>query len=819
MSDMSKMSISARVYLGTTILCGLILVIVACVQWESVGLVKYFMYLAGAILASNLKVRLPGIMGTMSVSFTFILVSVAELSLPQTVTIACIATLFQVLWRAKTQPIPGQVAFNLASITMASEGAFLAYHSAILKKIDLGVPMLLLLGALSFFLINTFSVSGIIALTERKKVFAVWRDSFFWTAPQYLVGAALAALIHYENLYLGWQSTVLTSPVIYLVYRSFGLYLGRLEEEKRHVDEVADLHWRTIEALALAIEAKDQTTHLHLRRVRVYATEIGKELLLSPLEMQALEAAALLHDIGKLAVPEYIISKPGKLTPEEFEKMKIHPGVGADILDRVGFPYPVSPIVRAHHEKWDGTGYPHGLKSVDIPIGARIISAVDCLDALASERQYRRALPLPEAMKIVNAQSSISFDPDIVAILNRRLVDLEHMATCSVEIGAKLDLETVVEKGDAPLAGFASLDRLEAETKPGDFLASIAAARQEFQMLLEVTSELGNSLNLDETLSLLAARLKRMVPHDAVGIYIVEGEYLKPQIVQGEDFGLFSRLKIPVGQGISGWVVENNKPMVNGNPSVEPGYLNDPTKFSTLRSAISIPLEGASGVVGAITLYSLETDFFSREHLRILLAISSKAGLTIANALRFRQAEVTAVTDELTELPNARSLIVHLDTELTKAKFQSTCVAILVLDFNGFKKLNDRLGHGAGNRLLKLFAGRVRLILREDDYVARMGGDEFVVVLPSSRVKNLSERIAAIETLAKESGEEICSESIVTLSVGMANYPDDGNDAEQLLAIADRRMYTAKSNHHKMSSTQVANLPLINTPLVSVTVQ
>src|SRR3989440_6539273 len=115
-------------------------------------------------------------------------------------------------------------------------------------------------------------------------------------------------------------------------------------------------------------------------------------------EMEALQAASLLHDIGKLAVPEHIISKPGRLTPEEFEKMKIHPVVGAEILERVQFPYPVVPIVRAHHEKWDGTGYPSGLAGEAIPIGARILSAVDCLDALASDRQYRRALPLDQAM-------------------------------------------------------------------------------------------------------------------------------------------------------------------------------------------------------------------------------------------------------------------------------------------------------------------------------------------------------------------------------------------------------------------------------------
>src|SRR5204862_715777 len=182
-------------------------------------------------------------------------------------------------------------------------------------------------------------------------------------------------------------------------------------------EDMADLHRRTIGALALAIEAKDHSTHEHLQRVQVYAMSIGKEMGLSESELEALRAAAVLHDIGKLAVPEHIISKPGKLSPEEFEKMKIHPLVGAEILERVQFPYPVVPIVRAHHEKWDGTGYPYGLSGEAIPIGARILAAVDCLDALASERQYRPALSLDDAMRVVLAESGKAYDPKVVVVL------------------------------------------------------------------------------------------------------------------------------------------------------------------------------------------------------------------------------------------------------------------------------------------------------------------------------------------------------------------------------------------------------------------
>src|SRR5437868_4795440 len=243
-----------------------------------------------------------------------------------------------------------------------------------------------------------------------------------------MVGAATAGLIHFLNAHIGWQSSLLVLPPIYLMYRSYRLYLGKLENEKRHAVEVSKIHLRTIEALALAIEAKDATTHEHLQRVRVYAMELAKELGLNEDETEALQAASVLHDIGKLAVPEHIISKPGKLTPEEFEKMKIHPIIGAEILEQVEFPYPVVPIVRAHHEKWDGSGYPNGLQGEAIPIGARILATVDCLDALASDRQYRRALPLHEAMARVVSEAGKSFDPRVVEILQRRYVELEKLA-------------------------------------------------------------------------------------------------------------------------------------------------------------------------------------------------------------------------------------------------------------------------------------------------------------------------------------------------------------------------------------------------------
>jgi putative nucleotidyltransferase with HDIG domain len=358
--------------------------------------------------------------------------------------------------------------------------------------------------------------------------------------------------------------------------------------------------------------------------------ELAKQLRLSEDETEALRAASVLHDIGKLAVPEHIISKPGKLTPEEFEKMKIHPIVGAEILEQVDFPYPVVPIVRAHHEKWDGSGYPNGLAGEAIPIGARILSAVDCLDALASDRQYRKALPLHEAMAKVASEANAAFDPQVVRILERGYVEWEKLARLQpLQAPPKLSTDVKVERGLAPDAGFARTAESPQSAFPAAETADrLTAARHEAQTLIELNRALNSSLTLDDTLSLLAARLKRLVPHDAMAVYLRQGNVLVSGFVSGENFRLFSSLQIPLGEGVSGWVAQNHKPILNGNPSVEPGYLNHSEKAS-LRSALAVPLEGASGVAAVLALYRARQDAFTKDDLQVVEAIAFRLGAVI----------------------------------------------------------------------------------------------------------------------------------------------------------------------------------------------
>jgi diguanylate cyclase (GGDEF)-like protein len=484
--------------------------------------------------------------------------------------------------------------------------------------------------------------------------------------------------------------------------------------------------------------------------------------------------------------------------------MKIHPIVGAEILEQVRFPYPVVPIVHSHHEKWDGSGYPRGLRGEEIPIGARILAAVDCLDALASHRQYRPALPLDKAMAKVADESGKSFDPQVVKILQARYVELEKLAHEKDDEGPpKLSVDVKVKRGSAPAAGF---ERHEEPTRQeghgDDYLSNMAAARREAQILLELSHDLGRSLRLDDVLSLFAVRLKPLVAYDALAVYVRHGKELKAEYVSGDNFKLFSSLRIPVGEGLCGWVAHNSKPIVNGNPSVEPGYGNDLTMFSILRSALAVPLQNDSEMVAVLALYRAAQDAFTQDDLRIVLNASAKLGFMIESMSKFMETEDSAVADGLTGLPNTRALYKRLDGEMSRCKRSGSPLTVLVLDLNGFKEINDRFGQIVGNNLLRMFAAALKDTCREYDYAARIGGDEFVIVVPGMPAEAVAEMSERLQKTAADVGNEVCAHQALSVSVGQASYPADGGDAETLLSVADNSMYKMKRTRHTRAKAQ-----------------
>jgi len=813
------MSIRARLFIGATAALGVWALMHALWHWQSVDPARFVCYLLIAVLASSLKIQLPGIDGTMSVNFLFILLSVLELNLPETLVIGCTATLAQCLLGTQRKLVPIKIVFNVfGMMANAIVLSYFAYHD-LQRVLGAGTLPLLVVTALIFFVANTAPVAVIISLTEGKPVYKVWTECHFWSFPFYMVGAAVVFAVGFLSKQVGWQTSLLILPLIYWVYRSYHLYLAKLaaekkqvEIEKHHAEEVASLHLRTIESLALAIEAKDHTSHKHLQRVRVFAIEVAKDLGFPENEIEALRAAALLHDIGKLAIPEHIINKPGRLTPEEFEKTKIHTLVGAEILQRVAFPYPVAPIVRSHHERWDGAGYPDGLKSEQIPGGARVLAAVDCLDALASHRPYRNAISLEAAIEKVASMSGSAFDPRVVDVLKRRYRELERMVQSDSMTAEAETLPTSAglgsDAGMDPSAGFGPSAPISSPAADSDFLSSIASARQEAQTMFELSQDLGNSLRLGETLSVLSMRLRKMIPYDSMAVFLLKEGRLLPELVSGDNFRLLSSLNIGMGEGLCGWVAEKLKPIINGNPETEAGYVSDPAKSTALRSILAVPLEGLNGVVGVLAMYRTDRDAFSADHLRILLAVSSKIALSVENALKYQQAEDSATTDYLTTLPNARSLFIHLTRELARCRRTGTTLALMVCDLDNFKQINDLYGHLEGDNLLKDFSAHLKENCRGYDYVARMGGDEFVLVAPGLSPEDSSEKASRLHQLAIEAGRRIAGRDLVGLSVGTAFCPQDGFDVERLLAEADRRMYSMKKVHHSQPSPdRDAHLP------------
>ena len=609
----------ARPFVFLVCAAGALCLLAGVLPWHSSHSLLFLSYLLLTIAASLLKTVLPGSEGTVSVVFVFFLVGICNMTLSETMVLAAVGTVVQCFWHTKKRLSFVHFAFNLSQLAMAITAAYWTYVALFNHVFHSRAPLPLLVAAIVFFLLNSFPVAAVVALAENTSIINKWDTGYSWTFPYYLIGAAIAGLIQFVNRLAGWEMSILILPAVYVIYRSYCMHLGRWEDEKRHLEDLASLNMRTIETLALAIEAKDHTTGDHLQRVRVYAMELGKDLGLSPSEMQALQAASVLHDIGKLAVPEAIISKPGKLTPEEFEKMKIHPIVGAETVEQVRFPYPVAPIVHSHHEKWDGSGYPDGISGDAIPIGARILSAVDCLDALASDRQYRRALPLDEAMAHVVRESGKAFDPRVVAALQARYIELEHLARSQKpEERPKLSLDVKVERGAAPDAGFA---------------ASVAPSSQSQSglNLIDVLSWTEQPLTLDETLSAAALRLRHLVPFDALAIFALQGDVLDPRFVMGENVRHLSSLRIRNGQGLAGWVAETGNYIINGNPKVEPGL--EGSRSFALCSALAVPLSYSGRTVGVLSVYALQPDAFTSENLNVLQASAHQLGDVIGEKL------------------------------------------------------------------------------------------------------------------------------------------------------------------------------------------
>jgi diguanylate cyclase (GGDEF)-like protein/putative nucleotidyltransferase with HDIG domain len=589
-----------------------------------------------------------------------------------------------------------------------------------------------------------------------------------------------------------------TFAPIYLTYRTYKVYMGRIEDEQRHVQQTSDLHLATIEALARAIDAKDQTTQMHIRRVQVYAAGLARAAGLNESEIQGVKTAALLHDIGKLAVPEHILSKPGPLTQEEFQKIRIHPQVGAEIIAAVPFPYPVAPVILSHHERWDGKGYPQGLAGEAIPIGARILTIVDYYDAVTTERPYHKALTQESAIGLLRHEAGRALDPLLVPkfieLLPSLLAELGPEAT-----GQMADEPDIIGAGSTavglvPVAGASAFE-------------NIALAHREIYALYEIAQSMGTSLGVADTMALISSKISKIVPWSgcALFLYQPESDSLKCRFAAGIDAPRLLNSTLKNGLGLTGWVTRNRRTLINGDPAIT--FDNAGLGTTTaLKSAIVCALQFNDTLIGSLSLYHVDLNHYTEDHRRLLERIAEQAGAVIHNSIVFEQTQEDSLTDPLTGLPNRRSMFVHLSRELARAERLKSEVALIVMDIDGFKTINDTYGHSVGDHALRMVADTLQGALRPYDLCVRYAGDEFIIVLSDcsrdaadAKRRELQARIGEIQ-IDVRSGKRLR----LGASAGASVFPHDGGTYESLLADADHRMYRDKSarrGHLRVAST------------------
>ena len=416
---------SARFFIGAVVTAGVFVIGYSVYTLRSTPVTsQWFVLAALTLLSGSITIKLPRIDASISVSETFVFTSVLLFGAAAGTLTVTLDGLIISLWLWRKGIGFHKLLFNMTapalSIWLAAQLFFFVTGVPPLTQEATGLPALLpglLLFAVVYFLLNSWLMATAVSFEGSSSPLEIWRHNFLWLCLSFFSGASVSILLVSVSREINLTALAVIVPLLIISYLTYHTSMARVEDANRHVDELNHLYLSTIETLAMAIDAKDQVTHGHIRRVQEYSVALARRMGVDDEKLiQAIEAASLLHDMGKLAVPEHILNKPGKLTVPEFEVMKTHSSVGADLLAAIEFPYPVVPIVRHHHENWDGSGYPDRLSGTDIPIGARILSVVDCFDALTSDRPYRKKLSDSEAIAILQERRGTMYDPLVVDV-------------------------------------------------------------------------------------------------------------------------------------------------------------------------------------------------------------------------------------------------------------------------------------------------------------------------------------------------------------------------------------------------------------------
>jgi diguanylate cyclase (GGDEF)-like protein/putative nucleotidyltransferase with HDIG domain len=798
MRTFSDLQPAAKSYISTIVIVGLAAVLhsLAVLYRNPIG-PEWLVLAALTLLTGSFTIKVPSMTARLTVSETFVFASVLLFGVESGTLTVVLETLVVALWIKREKRSIYRAVFNVAASALSIWVAATAFFSLsgtgplLGHQTQLGVifgPLVAL--TIIFFLLNSWLVAIAVGLEKNQSPVEIWWNNFTWVSINYFSGASVAAVIVTYASPLNERALfgtfVITVPLLLVCYLTFRTAMARVEDSNQHLSELNRLYLSTVETLAMAIDAKDQVTHGHIRRVQLHATNLAREVGVRDEKLlKAIEAAALLHDMGKLAVPEYILNKPGKLTEAEFEKMKLHASVGADILSAIDFPYPVVPIVRHHHENWDGTGYPSGIKGTDIPIGARILAVVDCFDALTSDRPYRPKLSDEEALAILLDRRGSMYDPLIVDTF------------MSVHATAPRDLARNWPPSDV-LNTIAHSRRAPRPDQPSPTLDEITASADEMLSVYELARALAGHVSIADAGDVIAKHLRRLIPSSLCVFYIYDqqSDELEAQHVVGEGTAGIRGMRVGLGQRLSGWVAANRQTISNSDATLD---LGDAARSASLRvrSCISTPLLSNDQLIGVLSLYSTEVSGFNDDHRRIIEVVARQIAHTFQRAIEF---DNSSRRDALTGLPHLEQLE-KLIQSLAEDENAECRHALLFIDVTDLERINVDHGRAAGDEVLRHVVRHARAGLRMADILFRNTGDDFVAFLGAADnetaelvANRIRERISRNPALVA-SGISLTVEATVTA----VSSPGDGLRFWELLAAAKQRDSAQRSTYEGRS--------------------
>jgi diguanylate cyclase (GGDEF)-like protein/putative nucleotidyltransferase with HDIG domain len=812
MSDYNR---GARVYWWATALAG------ACVVgWALAGVLRLnqsqllavFGLAMIVILAGLFPIRVPSTQVSITPNDIFIFLTALFLGPAPATAIAVIDALAVSCRTSRrwTSRIGGPALMSIAVFLSANlfQGSlgWLREHQLMSTGMLLAA---LLVFSLVHFVLNSALLVTLQCLKKRTRPFALWWDNYAWTSLTYVASASAAGLIYLAMVQYGIALLLAAGPLVAIIFATCHFYFKQSDERTKATERISRIHLATVEALATAIDAKDQITHDHVYRVQVYACGLARHFGLGELEVEALKAGALLHDVGKIAVPDYILNKPGKLTAAEFEKMKIHTVVGAQILERVNFPYPVVPIVRHHHERWDGRGYPDGLRGEQIPLTARILTVVDCFDAVREDRQYRKGMGRDEACQFLSDNAAKQFDPNIVeAFLTNLSVYESEIVAHKASQQPLLTPTSQAGLSESALNAVPAAGLAQTATEPPDYVKQIHAAHAEVAALYEMAQTFSASLDVRDVATLTVNRIERMIPFTTCALYLRQQD--DSSVVAhafGENAERIRGRSLAAGHGIAGWVVINGRPMSNTDPMLDlTTFLED--NDTGYQTAAVFPLTQGDETIGALALYAAQLEAYSSDQLHLLESVSRLASTALQHAMFYEQTKAIAQTDALTGLPNGRGLYAQFDQALSEATKSSTALTILCFNITGLRAVNESFGYQAGDATLSDVAGRLRHLVGEAGMLARIAGNEFICLLNEhSRSQALGLGARAQDQISFSRQEVRPGQFIqVGLSFGVAEFPTDGQSIDDLLnaaSLATRQNKTLMIGDRRVTSPEL----------------